>query len=67
MKEPIDPPEYCAICRGRIRTFHEAAEMHDPKALEIALMLDKEYSDLGPTEAGLVHGECGVSQGWEMS
>lgn len=64
---PLEQPEYCIICDGRINPFHDAAEMYDPKALELALMLDKGYEDLGPREAGLVHGECGTSLEWEMS
>lgn len=59
--------ERCAICGERLRASQEVAEMHDPKALELILILDKGYKDMDASDAGLVHGECGFSHGWEMS
>lgn len=59
--------ERCVICGERIHPSQEVAEMHNPKALELIIILDKGYEDLDASDAGLVHGECGYSQEWEMS
>jgi hypothetical protein len=57
--------ERCAICGEQVRDTQEIAEAHDPKAL--AEQHD-DYSALTwGTTKGVVHGQCMLDHGWEMS
>ena len=51
--------ETCAICRERLWPGDELAEMHEPKLHDPEL-----YSE---ARAGVVHANCGISAGWEVS
>jgi hypothetical protein len=49
--DPKPSTNNCAICEERLWTWSNTAEMHDPSS----------------QKSGLVHAECGVGSGWEIS
>jgi len=55
----IDDGERCAIC-GESVPSSEMAEMHDASMLSDPEMFSE-------AEAGIVHAECGIAKGWQVS
>ena len=50
----------CVICGERVVGCDDVAEMHDPRQ-----SFDPKDVSLG--RFGIVHAECGVARGWEIS